>query len=547
VLLSRLGTAAWRLLTDVRFAVVLIALLALAGLVGILVRQFPVTAADDPARYAVEFAAVRTAWQGLAPLGLSIGPALADAFDALGLFSVFSTPWFLVLMTVLTISIVCCTLDRTPRLWRTAHDVRVVQADAFYDPERAQRAVIEVPTGAAVAGASAASAPTAGGAPAASAPTATADATTAAQPTILAAVQSAFRERHLRRQRVAESESVTYVYGDRNQYQKLATLLTHAGLVLFLLGGAVTVAVGFETVVFVGEGQSAPVRPIGTPGNLLVKVHDFESPRRDDGSFADFSTDISIFRDGDEVARKVIRVNDPLTVDGFVFHQNTFGPSADLVIRDASGELVWDGPLLLDDEIVGRPQGFMTIPGADVGLVAALSEGSDGSPQLAMQGIGPTEPGGTDNPTLFLVSVPLGVATDPQVTAGHSIAWTGVGAWTGMVVKNDPGQAVIWIAFALLIGGLVLTFYFPRRRAWARIDGSRIGLAFLADPTVDRDGEFRRLADAVARASSSTTTTATSPATSAARTVQERADLERAVQAPPEPMGPDRPGSASRA
>ena len=61
-----------------------------------------------------------------------------------------------------------------------------------------------------------------------------------------------------------------------------------------------------------GEGQTAPVRPIGTPGNLLLKVHDFAAPRRADGSFADFSTDLSVYRDGQEVARKTIRVNDPL-------------------------------------------------------------------------------------------------------------------------------------------------------------------------------------------------------------------------------------------
>ena len=43
MVLARMGAAAWRLLTDVRFAVLLITLLALAGLVGMLVRQFPIT------------------------------------------------------------------------------------------------------------------------------------------------------------------------------------------------------------------------------------------------------------------------------------------------------------------------------------------------------------------------------------------------------------------------------------------------------------------------------------------------------------------------
>ena len=46
--------------------------------------------------------------------------------------------------------------------------------------------------------------------------------------------------------------------------------------------------------------------------------------------------------------------------------------------------------------------------------------------------------------------------------------------------------------------GLVLTFYFPRRRAWARISGDRVALAFTADRYVDQDREFGQLADNVA-------------------------------------------------
>jgi len=113
-----MGAAAWRLLTDVRFAVLLITLLALSGLVGMLVRQFPITAADDSARYAVELATMHRAWDGL-----PLGSFLVDAFDTVGLFSIFSTSWFLLLMTVLVISIISCTADRTPRLWRGVSNV----------------------------------------------------------------------------------------------------------------------------------------------------------------------------------------------------------------------------------------------------------------------------------------------------------------------------------------------------------------------------------------------------------------------------------------
>ena len=457
---ARMGAAAWRLLTDVRFAVVLITLLELAGLVGMLVRQFPITEADDPARYAAELATMHAAWDGL-----PAGSLIVEVFVALGFFSVFSTPWFLLLMKVLVISIVCCTLDRTPRLWRAASYVRVEQPVAFFDPTREGRAVVEM-TGEGSA----------------------------------EAVQSALRRRHFRRQRVVQAGDATFVYGDRNQYQKLATLLTHAGLVLFLAGGAVTVAAGFETVVFVGEGVTAPVQSLGTPGNLLVKNHAFFAPRNEDGSFADFSTDLSVYRDGEEVARKTIRVNDPLKTEGFTFHQNTFGPTAELIISDAAGALVWDGPLLLDDELLGMPQGFMTVPGADVGLVTVLSTDASDAPALVMQGVGPADPQTGQNETLFLVTVPVGATTDPEVTAGQSITWAGVGSWTGMVIRSDPGQALIWVAFGLLIAGLVLTFYFPRRRAWARVTKERVELAFVADRFVDAERELEQLSVTVALA-----------------------------------------------
>jgi cytochrome c biogenesis protein len=277
----------------------------------------------------------------------------------------------------------------------------------------------------------------------------------------------------------------------------MATLLTHLGLILFLAGGAVTVGLGFETVVFVGEGGTAPVQPVGTPNNLLVKVISFEAPRNPDGSFADFRTDLAVYRNGEEVARKTIRVNDPLEVDGFVFHQNTFGPSADLEIRDAGGDLLWTGPVLLAGELLGMPQGFITIPGSDTGLLLLLSRLDDGTSALVLQGIGPAGASG-ESRTEFQALLGLGATTDPASTGGFAIGWTRAGAWTGMVIKNDPGQWFIWIAFLCLISGLVLTFYFPRRRVWARLEDDRVGFAMLGDRYVDVPRELRALLDDVA-------------------------------------------------
>ena len=82
---------------------------------------------------------------------------------------------------------------------------------------------------------------------------------------------SAILRRHRFAVRQEEVDGVTYLYGDRNRWTKLATLLTHAGLVLFLVAAAVTSRLGDEQGLVVAEGESLTVQPIGTPGLLLVR------------------------------------------------------------------------------------------------------------------------------------------------------------------------------------------------------------------------------------------------------------------------------------
>ncbi|MEO7118098.1 MAG: cytochrome c biogenesis protein ResB [Candidatus Limnocylindrales bacterium] len=454
-------------MTSVRFAVLQISVVVVAGLIGSLLPQLPAFSLRDPAAYAAQMAGLHqkfdSGWFGL-------GSKMVDVFERLGFFRVFSATWFIGALTLLVISIFVCTLDRTPRLWRGVRRVTVEQPAPFFDPRLAQRAQFNDPA-LAVGGASLA-------------------------PDALAKV---LRGRRFKIRRATASEGTeSWVYGDRNQYFKMATLLTHLGLILFLAGGAVTAAFGFETVVFVGEGQTAPVQPVGTPHNLLVKNIRFEAPTRPDGSFEDFRTDLAVYQDGVQVARKVIRVNDPLDVAGFVFHQNTFGPSADVEVRGRDGLLLWTGPILLDDAVGGFPAGFFTIPGSPDGLLMILRRDDLGTPVLVLNGIGPSGQDGA-NAVIFQAIVGLSATTDPVDTAGYSITWNRAGAWTGMVIKNDPGAPIIWIAFVCLMFGLILSFYFPRRRVWARYDGGGLQLAMLADRYVDADREFESLLEELSR------------------------------------------------
>ena len=388
------------------------------------------------------------------------GKGIVDAMERLQLFQVFTSTWFTVGLVVLVISIIVCTLDRTPKLWRQSKEIRVVQPDAFYDPELPDRAAMTGVDGAAVGSA-------------------------------------------LRRQRFvvreAEVDGVRYLYGDRHRWTKLATLLTHLGLILFLIAGVVTWQFGDEQGLVVAEGDALTVQPIGTPGLLLVKNYDFEAPGfAETGMARDFTTDLGVFQGGKEIARKTIRVNDPLAIAGYTFHQNGFGPAPVLLISDATGRPLWDGPVALTDQAAGSPYGTLAVPGRDVGLQLLLRRQANGVGVvliLPYRVVG-REPDGS--PRIEELSPIALQAGEAQVPPGldFSVGVRRFAEYTLLIAKNDPGQGVVWTAFALLIVGLAITFYLPRRRIWARLGpAGELRLVARSDRYVDVEREFGRLLD----------------------------------------------------
>ena len=166
-----------------------------------------------------------------------------------------------------------------------------------------------------------------------------------------------------------------------------------------------TSRLGDEAGLVVPEGQSLTVQPIGTPDLLLVKNYGFSAPGLQTGDPTDFTTDLGVFQGGTEIARKTIRVNDPLSIGGYTFHQNGFGPAPDIVIRDrATGDLLWSGPVPLTDAAGGFPFGITAVPGRDAGLQLLLQRSADGG---AVVVVVPYRVTGT-NPDGSLVTQELG-------------------------------------------------------------------------------------------------------------------------------------------
>lgn len=428
-------------------------MLALFGVVGMTLRQLPGFAFRSPTDYANEMQALHGLYDP------TLGAGVVDALERLQLFQVFTSVWFSVGLVLLTISIVACTIDRTPRLWRTSADIRVVQPDPYFDPMLPDRAV-------------------------------------------MAGVDADAAVAVLRRHRFAihreEAVGGTYLYGDRNRWTKMATLLTHTGLVLFLVAAAITSRFGFEQGLVVAEGESLTVQPIGTPGLLLVRNLGFEAPGFETGSPTDFTTRLAVYQGGQQIAEKTIRVNDPLEVAGYTFHQNGFGPAPDVVIRDADGRPLWSGPIPMTDQAAGFPFTEFTVPGTDVALQMLLQRAADGAGVLLVlpfRAVGTNPDGSPVVQGLEPLALTRG-ESDTAAGTDFSVELRGFGEYTLLIAKRDPGQGLVWTAFGLLIVGLLITFWLPRRRVWGRLDADgRLALVVRADRYVDVGSEFGRLLD----------------------------------------------------
>jgi cytochrome c biogenesis protein len=428
--------------------------LVLMAIVGMTIRQLPTFAFRTPADYASAMADIHARYDPL------FGAGVVGLLERAQVFQTFSSWWFSAALVVLTISIVCCTLDRTPRLWRGVREIRVAQPEPFFDPILPDRAAMTaVP----------------------------------AESVRQVLMRTGF---HVREETAADG--TRYLYGDRHRYTKLATLLTHLGLILFLIAAAVTARLGDEQGLVVAEGSSLTVQPIGTPGLLLVKNIDFEAPGLDTGQATDYTTDLAVYQDGKEIARKTIRVNDPLTVAGYTFHQNGFGPAPHLLLKDAAGQTLWDAPVPMTDQVQGLPYATLGVPGRDLGLQLLLDRAEDGTAVVIALPYKVTGTAADGQPLAQSYEAVQLQKGDTKVSQelDLSIGLTDVGEYTLLIAKRDPGQGVVWIAFASLIAGILISFWRPRRRVWTRLspDG-QLGIVWRSDRYVDDECEFGGLLD----------------------------------------------------
>ena len=514
----------WRLLASAQFAVALIGFLAVAGLLAVVLPQMPEAVRDNPA--AVD------AWLDSKRGGYGV---FTDPFHRVGLFTVIDAWWFLMGLGLLAVSVVVYSADRFVTTWRNVTRPRERVPDSFFD-RAANRAAFET------------------------------------QGAGAAARLEGLLRRHRFRVRAATAGDATYLFADRFAWAQLGGFASHIAVVLLLAGGLVSHFRGFEQDLLIAEGTTSPVFAVSHPGQMLVEVQDAVASFDEEGSPTDFRSELVIFRNGREVARGKTTVNDPLSYNGYRFHQAGYlGDGAALrvtnattgnaeyaqvlaldqpaaapriVVSDAQGNVLLDDTIVPTDLIEGALGTLLTVPGSgqqfwvgiaqageddwrvavygpeaeDVRLVLAEgeSQAADGLEWTFAQAVGLPSllttgiPGDGEEGLVMMARTPEGepyltvlgpvdgraltLYPDEPVRIGdREYLFEGRREFAGIEVRKDPGVNLIWVGAGLLLAGLLVTFYVPRLRLWARVRGNETVLASLAERSGVFQSEARRI------------------------------------------------------
>lgn len=428
----------WYAFTSVRVANGLLLAMLIAGLPGLLVRQFGTTTLADPALLAT----------AIERLPERYGASLAAVIERLDLYRVFTSWWWTLLVALFTVSVVGNTASRLPRLLRDVRTPPVKRGRAFF------RSSVPGRTG----------------------PVDGLDGS--GLPDLLRG--GGYRVR------IETVGGTTHLIGERNRFAPLASIVSHASLVLFVIGmGFVTPRFGYETALKVPVGEGRPTGFPDDPQTVLVQNEDFVARFDPAGAPLDYRATLAVYRDGDQIARKEITVNDPLSVDGWTFHENFFGPAVELDVRDQRGLILYSGAVLLDGNLDGKPEGLLPVPRTDVALELLLAKGRGGIAEMTV--IGARQPTANQEGPQIVFAAVLNTgdgywAPDP----GIGVEFRKPSSYIGLIAKRDPGQGLIWFGAVLLVAGVSVSLLRPRRRVWARYDATTVRLAVVGgDPFLE--------------------------------------------------------------
>ena len=412
----------WTFFASVKLTVVVLLLLAALSIIGTLIPQN-----QSPADYFKAF-----------------GPFLFQVLTTLDIFDMYHSWWFQFLMILLVINIIICSVERL-RLTGKIIFTKTPKFNLNNYRQQKQRREFTV-TGSA------------------------------------GSIVEAYRRylsKSFRYCRVLEQGQGFAITAEKGRWTRIGVYGVHLSVIVLLVGSLIGSLYGFEGFVNIPEGQSIDTIQLRNTGlayrlPFSIRCDDFDVQFYASGAPKEFRSKLTILENGKASIQKEIIVNDPLRYKGINIFQSSYGKTnLDPHMAGAPEDIelsfrsTVSGMIYKRKAVLGQP---VQIPEGMGKLVVERYE-PDG--QFRGMSIGPallgtlTPAEGSPVPIVLAMNFPkfdMMRKGDVVISVDQSTAAPKTAYYTGLQITNDPGVWVVYVGFAMMIVGCMVTFFMSHQQ-----------------------------------------------------------------------------------
>lgn len=412
----------WQVLSSIKTGVVLLITVVVLSAAGTIVLQRPVTEPDEMQR--------------------AYSPQILRILDAVGLTDVFHAWWFVALMILVSLSIIAASIERFPNAWR-------FYARPYKSPDKTFRKALPVQKRIPIPD----------------------------EETGLVASERALHELGFKPERVVQSDHFS-LFAERNRISEMAVYIVHASLLLIFFGGIVDAVWGWRGFVKLTQGQQSSLVELrdGKQKSLPFAVRCDSAGQENyaDGTPKKWWSQLAVVRNGQDLERKEIVVNDPLVYGGIRFYQASYGPTGKLEKLLLTAKAT-SGNAEQKDLALGLNESATLDSDTTVQLAEFIPDYVIGDGQVY------TRSNSVQNPAAHLVVTSRksgkrvnfwlpaldGFAENAQSPYQFEAVDLKMGYFTGLEVSHEPGQWAVWAGVIMMGIGLGFVFYVAHTRFWA--------------------------------------------------------------------------------
>jgi cytochrome c biogenesis protein len=366
-----------------------------------------------------------------------ISSAKLQIYSKLGFFDMYHSWWFIALLYVFSINLICCSIKRLPHVFKFISEPTLVLGEGTRNSFPLKQEV-----------------------------------------SFSGSIEHAkerfvqFLGKEFSTPVITEHNGEYHLFAQKTAWCRLGVYVVHFSILVIFVGAIIGSLAGYKGFVTIVEGNSVNAFESRSgqrvPLGFEVLCEKFNVEFYSTGAPKEFRSTLTILENGKPVpgySQVKVIVNEPLTYKGITFYQSSYGQASE------GGEHF----VTVTPRNGGAPQKFTVREGS----VVTLKDGSTFKLLEATQEVRPFAPG-FSGPAARIELTRKGAEPQtfiafknyPDVNAerGDALVFgyegTNARQYTGLQVAKDPGVWIVWLGCALMVLGIGVAFFMSHKRIW---------------------------------------------------------------------------------